>query len=69
MAENLNETLLNLNNVVNIQSSINIVVEALNLNDYIKKTLDTLNAQVLSKVLLLSIKCLKIYSLIITVLI
>lgn len=49
VAENLNETLLNLNNVVNIQSSINIVVEALNLNDYIKKTLDTLNAQVLSK--------------------
>jgi PAS domain S-box-containing protein len=49
VADNLNETLLNLNNVVNIQSSIDIVVEPLNLNDYIKKTLDTLNAQVLSK--------------------
>jgi PAS domain S-box-containing protein len=49
VAENLNETLLNLNNVVNIQSSIDIIVEPLNLNDYIKKTLDTLNAQILSK--------------------
>jgi len=49
VAENLNETLLNLNNVVNIQSSIDIIVEALNLNDYIQKTLANLNAQILGR--------------------
>ncbi len=49
VADNLNETLLNLNNVVNIQSSIDIVVEPLNLNDYIKRALSTLNAQILDK--------------------
>ncbi|MEJ5992782.1 PAS domain-containing protein [Pedobacter sp. Du54] len=49
VAENLNETLLNLNNVVNIQSSIDIVLEPLNLNDYIQRTLSTLNAQILNR--------------------
>ncbi|SFG91796.1 sensor histidine kinase [Pedobacter insulae] len=49
VAENLNETLLNLNNVVNIQSSLNIIVEALNLNDYIERTLANLNAHILNK--------------------
>jgi len=49
VAENLNETLLNLNNVVNIQTSIDISIEPLNLNDYIKRTLETLNAQILSR--------------------
>ena len=49
VTENLNETLLNLNNVVNIQSSIDIIIEPLNLNDYIQRTLTTLNAQILAK--------------------
>lgn len=49
VAENLNETLLNLNNVVNIQSSIDIIIEPLNLNDYIQRTLATVNAQILDK--------------------
>ncbi|RYG19138.1 MAG: PAS domain S-box protein, partial [Chitinophagaceae bacterium] len=49
VADNLNETLLNLNNVVNIQSSIDIVVEPLNLDDYIQRTLSTLNAQILNR--------------------
>ncbi|MES2418020.1 MAG: PAS domain-containing protein [Bacteroidota bacterium] len=46
---NLNETLLNLNNVINIQTSIDVIVEPLILNDYILKTLTTLNAQILAK--------------------
>ena len=49
VAENLNETLLNLNNVVNIQSSMDVIIEPLNLNDYIKRTLGTLNAQILDR--------------------
>jgi PAS domain S-box-containing protein len=49
VAENLNETLLNLNNVVNIQSSIDIIIEPLNLNDYIGRTLSTLNAQIIDR--------------------
>ncbi len=49
VADNLNETLLNLNNVVNIQSSIDIIVEPLNLNDYIQRTMSTLNAQIIDK--------------------
>lgn len=49
VAENLNETLLNLNNVVNIQSSIDVIIEPLSLNDYILRTLSTLNAQILNK--------------------
>lgn len=49
VTNNLNETLLNLNNVINIQTSIEIEVEPLNLNDYIERTLSTLNAQILNK--------------------
>ncbi|MES2650129.1 MAG: PAS domain-containing protein [Bacteroidota bacterium] len=49
VAENLNETLLNLNNVVNIQSSMDVIIEPLNLNGYIHRTLNTLNAQILDK--------------------
>ncbi|RZK43079.1 MAG: PAS domain S-box protein [Pedobacter sp.] len=49
VAENLNETLLNLNNVVNIQSSMDINIEPLNLKDYITKTLGTLNAQIIDR--------------------
>ncbi|MDQ7949562.1 MAG: PAS domain S-box protein [Pedobacter sp.] len=49
VAGNLNETLLNLNNIVNIQTSIDIVVEPLNLAHYVNRTLSTLNAQILSR--------------------
>jgi len=49
VANNLNETLFNLNNVINIQTSIDIIVEPLNLYDYIVKTLNTQNAQILVK--------------------
>lgn len=49
VAGNLNETLLNLNNIVNIQTSIDIIVEPLNLYDYIITTLNTQNAQMLAK--------------------
>ena len=49
VGENLNETLLNLNNVVNIQSNMDVIIEPLNLNDYIQRTLETLNAQILRK--------------------
>ncbi|MBB2144160.1 PAS domain S-box protein [Pedobacter sp. LMG 31464] len=49
VANNLNETLFNLNNVINIQTSIDIIVEPLNLYDYIIKTLTTQNAQILSR--------------------
>ena len=49
VAGNLNETLFNLNNIVNIQTSIDTVVEPLNLSVYIAKTLATQNAQILNK--------------------
>ncbi|RZK48006.1 MAG: PAS domain S-box protein, partial [Pedobacter sp.] len=49
VAQNLNETLLNLNNIVNIQTSLDVVVEPLNLSDYIKNTLTSQNAQILAK--------------------
>ncbi len=45
---NLNDTLYNLNNVVNIQTSINLVKEPLNLRDYLSKTIYTLEAQILN---------------------
>lgn len=44
---NLNETLVNLNNVVNIQTSIDVIVEPLNLSEYVNKALATQNAQIL----------------------
>ncbi len=47
VAANLNETLFNLNNIVNIQTSIDIIVEPLILNEYIQRTLATQNAQIL----------------------
>lgn len=46
---NLNETLFNLNNIVNIQTSIDLVIEPLNLYDYVLKTLATQNAQILAR--------------------
>jgi len=47
VAFNLNETLLNLNNIVNIQTSIDLVVEPLGLNEYVMRTLATQNSQIL----------------------
>ncbi|MGF1923681.1 MAG: PAS domain-containing protein [Bacteroidia bacterium] len=49
VANNLNETLLNLNNVVNIQSSMDVTIEPLSLCDYVHRTLSTLNAQIIDK--------------------
>lgn len=49
VAVNLNETLVNLNNIVSIQTSLDIVVEPLNLNEYVSKTIAAQNIQILSK--------------------
>ncbi|RZL41316.1 MAG: HAMP domain-containing histidine kinase, partial [Pedobacter sp.] len=46
---NLNDTLYNLNNIVNIQTSINMVKEPLNLLEYINNALQTQEAQILNK--------------------
>ena len=43
----LNETMNNLNEVVTIQTNINLIIEPLNLNKYIVKTLDVLREQIL----------------------
>jgi PAS domain S-box-containing protein len=45
-AGNLNETLYNLNNIVNIQTSIDVVIEPLNLSEYILKALVSHNMQI-----------------------
>lgn len=49
VADNLNETLLNLNNIVNIQTSIDTIIEPLNLHEYIVNALTAQNAQILAK--------------------
>ncbi|AOM78989.1 PAS domain S-box protein [Pedobacter steynii] len=49
VSDALNETLLNLNEVVNIQTNINIIVEPLNLKRYIDKTLNILHDQIVLK--------------------
>jgi signal transduction histidine kinase len=49
VAGNLNETLLNLNNVINIQTNIDVIIEPLSLNEYVLKTITILNAQILAK--------------------
>lgn len=49
VANNLNDTLINLNNIVTIQTSIDIVVEPLNLNEYVTRALNTQDVQILSK--------------------
>lgn len=49
VSTNLNETLLNLNNIVSIQTSLDVVVEPLNLSEYVLRTLETQNVQILSK--------------------
>lgn len=46
---NLNDTLYNLNSIVNIQTSINMVKEPLNLLSYVKNAIQTQEAQILSK--------------------
>lgn len=45
----LNDTMLNLNKVVNIQTSIDVIKESLSLNNYINKTIEILNDQILLK--------------------
>jgi PAS domain S-box-containing protein len=45
----LNETLINLNKVVNIQTTIDVMREKLNLNQYINNILDVLNDQIVLK--------------------
>lgn len=52
----LNETLMNLNQVVNIRTSINISVEPLNLDHYIHKILDALNEEIVAKDATISIQ-------------
>lgn len=49
VANNLNDTLFNLNNIVNIQTSIDIAVEPLNLAQYISRALATQNTQILAR--------------------
>jgi len=49
VGHNLNETLYNLNNIVNIQTSIDIAIEPLNLYDYINKSLNAHKATILAK--------------------
>ncbi|MEL1240729.1 sensor histidine kinase [Flavobacterium flavipallidum] len=46
VSDSLNETMLNLNEVVNIQTNIDIVVEKLNLKQYIDNTLTVLSDQI-----------------------
>ncbi len=46
---NLNDTLYNLNAIVNIQTSINLVKEPLNLLEYVNNAIHTQEAQILSK--------------------
>ncbi|MES2454592.1 MAG: PAS domain S-box protein [Bacteroidota bacterium] len=45
----LNETMINLNKVVNIQTSIDLVVEPLNLSKYVYKTMEVLSDQIVLK--------------------
>jgi PAS domain S-box-containing protein len=45
----LNETLMNLNQIVNIKNSIHINVEPLNLQYYISKTIDALHQEIVAK--------------------
>lgn len=49
VATALNETLVNLNKVVNIQTNINVIVEPINLRRYIDNTLDVLHEQIVLK--------------------
>lgn len=49
LGNDLNNTLLNLSKIVSVQTSVDIVVEPLNLYDYIKKSLIVQNPQILIK--------------------
>ncbi|RYF09955.1 MAG: HAMP domain-containing histidine kinase, partial [Flavobacteriales bacterium] len=46
---NLNDTLYNLNNIVNIQTSMDLVKEPLNLLEYVNNALQTQESQILNK--------------------
>ncbi|RYG09140.1 MAG: PAS domain S-box protein, partial [Chitinophagaceae bacterium] len=49
VANNLNDTLFNLNNIVSIQTSVDIDVEALNLREYINRSLAIQKTQIIAK--------------------
>lgn len=49
VSTSLNETMLNLNEVVNIQTNIGLVTENLNLNEYVTNTLKVLSEQITAK--------------------
>lgn len=49
VSKSLDETLRNLNEVVNIRTNINLTIERLNLNHYIEKTKTLLNRQIINK--------------------
>lgn len=46
VSASLDETMMNLNKVVNIQASIDVITEPLNLRSYIERTLDVLRDQI-----------------------
>jgi PAS domain S-box-containing protein len=46
VSASLDETMVNLNKVVNIQTSIDVITEPLNLGDYIERTLNVLRDQI-----------------------
>lgn len=49
VSKSLDETMRNLNEVVNIRTNINLTIERLNLNHYIEKSKTLLNRQIISK--------------------
>lgn len=49
VSNNLDETLLHLNNIINIQTAIEVTVGPLNLYDVVLTTMDTLRLQILEK--------------------
>ncbi|HEU4496796.1 MAG TPA: PAS domain S-box protein [Flavobacterium sp.] len=49
VSNTLNETMMNLNEVVNIQTNMNMTLEDLNLKDYITKTLEIVSEQIFLK--------------------
>jgi PAS domain S-box-containing protein len=49
VSASLDETMMNLNKVVNIQTSIDVITEPLNLRNYIERTLDVLGDQIRMK--------------------
>lgn len=48
VVKNLNDTLYNLNNIVDIQAAVNLVKEPLNLREYLETAIRTQEAQILS---------------------